>query len=60
MSVACRLLQDLPNIARLAGLGPEFRSRPGRGTVIQQSRPVMDEGPVVLDMKSTIMVAKRV
>jgi hypothetical protein len=38
MSVACRLFQDLPNIARLAGLGPEFRSRPGRGTVIQQSR----------------------
>jgi hypothetical protein len=59
MSVACRLFQDLPKIARLASWGPEFRSRPGRGTVIQQSRPVMDEGPVVLAMKSTIMVAKR-
>ena len=37
----------------------ESRSKPDRGIVIQQSRLITDEGAVVLEIKSTIMVAKR-
>ena len=37
----------------------ESRSKPDRGIVTQQSRLVTDEGLVVLEIKSTILVAKR-
>jgi acyl dehydratase len=37
----------------------ESRSKPDRGIAIQQSRLVTDEGAVVLEIKSTVMVAKR-